>query len=835
MPARAHLVHSREVNSTLHLQRTIGNQAVQPISQTNPEKPEAGLARMATPLFERDFSLIPIHPSQTAIPTKLAINKPGDIYEQEADRITEQVMRKPEPQLQHNCACGGGCPRCQTEQPGRERESLQTKRVQAVDTGQIAAPPIVHEVLRSPGQPLDPATRAFMEPRFGHDFSRVRVHTDAKAAESARAVNALAYTVGHDVAFGAGQYAPKTSEGRRLLAHELTHVVQKGPGEGMVHRQPALSPTEVPMEAQIRHELERELPPDAEAAILGRKRALIEIFSRFNERDAMVLHGRLSARAPGDSLASLFHHRLARPTVDQMLGILLRRSRRGDEPVLGFTDPTERFLEGLEVIRTSPQILLDPTQHPEEKVALQLWSSAPFPPVMDFSAQLTVEREEIGAHGEKGVVPVVNQILPWKAPIKLGFIVGVTAQKPGHHRVTLKVLDSKQQVVRIIRQNFEVETTIPQGLAALKNHPQYADSVVTAYYDPNRGPRQRGLSTWIPVQYADSTIIDLNFSDFSPTGSATPFRWDNGKIFPENITPVSAPNLTAIKHAVDKWIDDYNVMFIIQAWTAVVYPTITGVPMRVGPAPMATIPTTAGRRPAAAAPVRPGTPSSGGQEPLMPAPSAPVRPPAPPTGAAGGGGPGAPTPAAPIGGAMRTNVGQGQIIVDTDALIALDRAAQPGVTPPLSPGEQQIVKATQGRSIIATPTTAGQFNAAGERGTVPVTQPIAHTPAQRQAILQELEATAVGGAGAKGAADREIVADALLAQTEPGVVTVFQPADKGVINGLARLSNMDPARLPKGYNVAEYLRYERGVGVFTINVGGRILVVRPIQPIGPRR
>jgi len=90
-----------------------------------------------------------------------------------------------------------------------------------------AVPPIAHEVLGSPGQPLDAGTRAFMEPRFGHDFSQVRVHSDANAAESARAVNALAYTVGGDVVFGTGQYSPGTSEGRRFLAHELTHVVQQ--------------------------------------------------------------------------------------------------------------------------------------------------------------------------------------------------------------------------------------------------------------------------------------------------------------------------------------------------------------------------------------------------------------------------------------------------------------------------------------------------------------------------------------------------------------------------------------------------------------------------------
>jgi hypothetical protein len=93
-------------------------------------------------------------------------------------------------------------------------------------------PPIVHEVLRSPGQPLDPATRASLEPRLGHDFADVRIHTDAKAAESARTVHALAYTFGRDVVFGAGQYALHSSEGRKLMAHELAHVAQGG-GQGI--------------------------------------------------------------------------------------------------------------------------------------------------------------------------------------------------------------------------------------------------------------------------------------------------------------------------------------------------------------------------------------------------------------------------------------------------------------------------------------------------------------------------------------------------------------------------------------------------------------------------
>lgn len=131
--------------------------------------------------------------------------------------------------LQRKCACGGSqgvdgeCEDCREKRLGLQRRATNQAAPSTV-------PPIVHEVLRSPGQPLDSMTRAFMEPRFGHDFSRVQVHTDVKAAESARAVNALAYTVGRNVVFGTGQYNPGRIEGKSLLAHELTHVVQQAVG-----------------------------------------------------------------------------------------------------------------------------------------------------------------------------------------------------------------------------------------------------------------------------------------------------------------------------------------------------------------------------------------------------------------------------------------------------------------------------------------------------------------------------------------------------------------------------------------------------------------------------
>lgn len=118
-------------------------------------------------------------------------------------------------------AVGGECEACKIKSEGTlQRAAINSELMPEV-------PPIIHEVLRSSGQPLDSATRAFMEPRFGRDFSGVRVHTNTSAATSARAVNARAYAVAQDVVFGEGHYAPHTSAGRYLLGHELAHVVQQ--------------------------------------------------------------------------------------------------------------------------------------------------------------------------------------------------------------------------------------------------------------------------------------------------------------------------------------------------------------------------------------------------------------------------------------------------------------------------------------------------------------------------------------------------------------------------------------------------------------------------------
>src|ERR1700681_3665109 len=122
--------------------------------------------------------------------------------------------------LQRQCDCGQhtlGAAEC--DECSRKKLTLHQR-----GTGDPWMPSIVGEVLGAAGEPLPPEMRGRLEPRFGHDFSQVRVHSDAKAAKSAQAVNAPAFTVGDHVVFGAGQYRPASAEGKRLLVHELTHV-----------------------------------------------------------------------------------------------------------------------------------------------------------------------------------------------------------------------------------------------------------------------------------------------------------------------------------------------------------------------------------------------------------------------------------------------------------------------------------------------------------------------------------------------------------------------------------------------------------------------------------
>jgi hypothetical protein len=173
--------------------------------------------------------------------TRLKIGQPGDIYEKEADRAADRIMCMPEP----------GCPEClEAKEQGIQRE-IDAEKIEKVaelilngplpeeegtvqakqDGGRSSGAAFNVEShingLRGGGHPLPESTRSFFEPRFGADFSQVRIHTCSTADRTAGAINARAFTKGQDIVFAANQYAPGTTRGKRLLAHELTHVVQQ--------------------------------------------------------------------------------------------------------------------------------------------------------------------------------------------------------------------------------------------------------------------------------------------------------------------------------------------------------------------------------------------------------------------------------------------------------------------------------------------------------------------------------------------------------------------------------------------------------------------------------
>lgn len=153
----------------------------------------------------------------------LLMSRPGDAQEQEADRVAAAVV-------------GDGGP-VTAAMAGAPKSAAGVQRAPAREPGPaVAAPEAVHVGLRSPATPLDPHARRFMETRLGADFSQVRVHADAAAAHACGAVGARAYTVGRDLVFGTGQYRPHDAAGLRLIAHELTHVLQQRGGALRVHR-----------------------------------------------------------------------------------------------------------------------------------------------------------------------------------------------------------------------------------------------------------------------------------------------------------------------------------------------------------------------------------------------------------------------------------------------------------------------------------------------------------------------------------------------------------------------------------------------------------------------
>ncbi|PWB50049.1 MAG: hypothetical protein C3F06_13180 [Candidatus Methanoperedenaceae archaeon] len=206
------------VDHILFFQRTIGNQAVVRLMKSG------------------------------TIQAKLRVGQPGDIYEQEADKVAEQVMRMSDISEAKDTRMQEKCPKCLKGLNRFMGKDEKNEKLQAKETRNQTpeVKPLIEENIissKSGGQPLPESVRSFFEPRFGYDFSNVKIHNDVKAAESARVLQAHAFTFGEDLFFGEGQYEPETIHGKTVLAHELTHIVQQK--ESNLQKKPSVSQSDV--------------------------------------------------------------------------------------------------------------------------------------------------------------------------------------------------------------------------------------------------------------------------------------------------------------------------------------------------------------------------------------------------------------------------------------------------------------------------------------------------------------------------------------------------------------------------------------------------------------
>ena len=220
-------------HAILHLQRALGNQAVQRMLQADAEEVDAGLTSKASPHVGHDVSRIPLleHMPSASVP--------GDPLEREADDVADKVMRITEPPS--TGLSPFAFPRKRIEAGDQERKVAQTKHAPSANLGAALNPVAAVRATEQGGAPLSKEARSYFEVRFGHDFSGVLVHADSEAANAASAVQARAYTIGRHIVFGSDEYAPGTMRGKQLLAHELAHIVQQRerPVRGLVMRQPA--------------------------------------------------------------------------------------------------------------------------------------------------------------------------------------------------------------------------------------------------------------------------------------------------------------------------------------------------------------------------------------------------------------------------------------------------------------------------------------------------------------------------------------------------------------------------------------------------------------------
>lgn len=232
----------------------------------------------ATTLFGHDFGRIPVHAKIPAeIQTKPTVNAPGDAYEQEADRVAEQVMNTPDP---------GPPPSAQRETAPEERKDS----LRSLPGGS-----------KGGGSPLPDEVRAFMEPRFGFDFGGVRVHTDRDAGRMSRSLNARAFTHQQHIYFGAGRSPGKDA----TTAHELAHVLQQTGAGSQAH---------VP---SIQRVLEVRPPGRGEASAYGRRQELIDRLNTLSTAIQYGLDGNVIRYTVSDEAALTHFDRQMRGFIDR--------------------------------------------------------------------------------------------------------------------------------------------------------------------------------------------------------------------------------------------------------------------------------------------------------------------------------------------------------------------------------------------------------------------------------------------------------------------------------------------------------------------------------------
>jgi len=217
--------------------------------------------------------------SRGQIQAKLTISTPGDPEEMEADRVADHVMRSHagDP-ASAPCTCSEGgesCEECSRKSASIQRRADSQGERSSAPAGDATSASVSALLSQSGGHPLDAATRAFFEPRFGHDFSDVRLHTDATASKSAQAIQALAYTAGPNIVLDVSRLQPTSPAGRHVLAHELTHVVQQGSAP----------------HSRVQRIVEMRPPGRGEASAFDRRQEVIERMNRLSNGITYALAG----------------------------------------------------------------------------------------------------------------------------------------------------------------------------------------------------------------------------------------------------------------------------------------------------------------------------------------------------------------------------------------------------------------------------------------------------------------------------------------------------------------------------------------------------------------